>query len=250
VVVTLARGRGRPLLADVVRSELQRAILAGEFPLGAKLPNEEQLCQRFNVSRVTIREAVRGLIEDRYVVRRQGSGTYVTRRPLLLNSLDENFSYTEYIEGSGLKPGRKVLASRSTSADEETSEALGLESGSAVVEVRRIRTADGRPVIYSIDALPPDVADQARDQVALRGSLYRLLTAAGHPIGHAEAVVIPTIADKELASLLDVQLGTPLQHIKQVDFDVDGRPVMFSREWLAPSVIELRVIRRGPGPVA
>jgi GntR family transcriptional regulator len=247
--MTVSRRRVRPLLADVVRSDLRRAILSGEFPLGAKLPNEQQLCERFSVSRVTIREAVRGLIEDGYVVRRQGSGTYATRRPQLRNSLDENFSYTEYIEGSGLRPGRKVLAARSTTADAETAEALGLAVGSPVVEVRRIRTADRRPVIYSVDVLPADLADLDADHDALRGSLYRLLTAAGHPVAHAEAVVIPVVADKDVASLLDIVPGTPLQHLRQTDYDIDGRPVMRSREWHAPSVIELRVFRRGPGAV-
>jgi GntR family transcriptional regulator len=248
--MSVAPGRGRPLLADVVRSDLRRAILAGEFPLGAKLPNEQRLCDRFNVSRVTVREAVRGLIEDGYVVRRQGSGTYVTRRPLLRNSLDENFSYTEYIEGSGLKPGRKVLVAKTTSADRETAEALGLDVGAAVVEVRRIRTADRRPVIYSVDVLPGDLADPVDDHDALRGSLYRLLTAAGHPVVHGEAMVVPTVADRDVAGLLDVVPGTPLQHLRQTDYDVDGRAVMRSLEWHAPSVIELRVFRRGPGPVS
>jgi DNA-binding GntR family transcriptional regulator len=245
----MARTRGRPLLAEVVRSELRRAILGGEFPVGTKLPNEEQLCDRFDVSRVTIREAVRGLIEDGYVVRRQGSGTYVTRRPLLRNSLDVNFSYTEFLEGSGLRAGRKVLGTRTMPADETVAEALALAPGSAVIEIRRIRTADRQPAVYSIDVLPADIVDPERDHDALRGSLYRLLTAAGHPVAHGEAVVSPAVADADLARLCDVAPGTPLQHLRQVDYDADGRPVMLSDEWHVPSVIELRVYRRGPGAV-
>lgn len=75
-----------------MRSELRRAIVGGEFPPGSKLPNEEALCARFLVSRITLREAVRGLIEDGYVIRRQGAGTFVTSGPALRNSLDSNFS--------------------------------------------------------------------------------------------------------------------------------------------------------------
>jgi len=241
-------GRARPLLAEVVRSDLRRAILDGEFPVGSKLPNEEQLCRRFNVSRVTVREAVRGLIEDGYVVRRQGSGTYVTRRPLLRNSLDVNFSYTEYLESAGVQAGRRVLGTRTLTAEGDVATDLALDEGADIIEVRRIRTADDRPAIYSIDVIPRrlvgDVDDAAGD-----GSLYRLLTRVGHPVGHAEAIVSPTVADRELARLLDVMPGTPLQHLRQIDFDGDGRPVMLSREWHVPSVIELRVYRRGPGEV-
>lgn len=245
----MARARVRPLLAEVVRSELRRAILSGEFSVGSKLPNEEQLCDRFNVSRVTVREAVRGLIEDGYVVRRQGSGTYVTRRPLLRNSLDVNFSYTEYLESSGVVAGRQVIGTRTFNADAEIAAALGLDPGTPVVEIRRIRTADRRPAIYSIDVLPVEIADPSRNREAMRGSLYQLLTEAGHAVAHGEAVVSPTVADRDLARLLDVVPGTPLQHLRQVDYDVEGRPVMLSREWHVPSVIELGVYRRGPGAV-
>lgn len=246
----MAGTRSRPLLADVVRSELKRLILGGEFAVGSKLPNEDRLCERFGVSRVTVREAVRGLIEDGLVVRRHGSGTYVTRRPLIRNSLDANFSYTEHFEASGFKAGRKLLGIRRLGADAEAAEALGIAIGAALVEVRRIRTADGRPAIYSIDRLVADILDDRVDRTAFGGSLYRVLTEAGHPIAHAEAVLGPTVADRELARILDVLVGSPVQFLRQVDFDADGRAVMVSDEWHVTSVIELRVYRRGPGPVS
>lgn len=244
----LARGRVRPLLADVIRGQLREAILSGEFPLGTKLPNEEQLCDRFSVSRVTVREAVRGLIEDGYVVRRQGSGTYVRRRPSLRNSLDTNFSYTEYLESSGLRAGRQVLGARMVQADADTAEALGIPVGTEVAEIRRIRTADRRPAIYSIDFLPGDIIDSVDQRDRFRGSVYRLLAELGHTVEHGEAIVAPVLADKDTSRALDVAPGTPLQYLRQVDFDAAGRAVMLSLEWHVPSVIELRVYRRGPGP--
>ena len=185
----MARARVRPLLADVVRNELRRAILSGEFPFGSKLPNEDMLCDRFGVSRVTIREAVRGLIEDGYVVRRQGSGTFVTRRPNLRNSLDSNFSYTAFLEGAGTRAGKQVLGLKTVAANAETAEALAVPAGTDVVEVRRIRTADRRPAIYSIDQLPSDLIDPVRDRDAFKGSLYRFLSDIGHAVDHGEAVL-------------------------------------------------------------
>jgi DNA-binding GntR family transcriptional regulator len=60
-------------------------------------------------------------------------------------------------------------------------------------------------------------------------------------------VLNPTVADRELSHILDVVVGTPLQEVVQVDIDPSGRPVMYSREWHVPAIIELRVYRRGPG---
>ena len=244
-----APSRARPLLTDVVRASLRAAILSGEFPLGAQLPNEEQLCVRYNVSRVTIREAVRGLIEDGYVVRRQGAGTFVTRRPQLRNSLDRNFSYTAYLESSGARAGRQILSIRAMPADADTAQGLGLDDGVLVIQLRRVRTADRHPAVYSVDYLPGDLADMQTDRDLLGGSLYRLLTLRRHAVDHGESVLSPAIADKELARHLAVAPGALLQHIKQVDYDADGRPVMLSHEWHVPSVMELHVYRRGPGPV-
>jgi len=248
-IVTIGATRGRPLLADVVRSELTRLILGGEFPVGSKLPNEDRLCERFGVSRVTIREAVRGLIEDGLVVRRHGSGTYVTRRPMIRNSLDLNYSYTEHFQASGLRPGRKLVGLRTRPATDDEAEALAIEPGTPVREVRRVRTADGRPAIFSIDRIPAALLTRPLDRSDYAASLYRVLTDAGHPISHAEAVLRPEVADKELARVLDVSAGTPVQQLRQVDFDMAGSPVMVSDEWHVTSIIELRVYRRGPGPV-
>ena len=243
----MALVRTRPLLPDVVRAELRRAIVGGEFPAGSKLPNEEALCNRFNVSRITLREAVRGLIEDGYVVRRQGAGTFVTSGPALRNSLDTNFSYTEYLESSGLKVSKKVLDARRLSDDEEVTADLHLGANDSFVVIRRVRIAGKRPAIYSIDSLPADIVDARRDLKAFSGSIYKLLSSRGHDVDHARTIISPVLATSEMSKILDVPAGTPLQHLKQIDFNMAGRPVMRSLEWHVPSVIELRVYRRGPG---
>jgi DNA-binding GntR family transcriptional regulator len=245
----MALVRTRPLLPDVVRSELRRAIIGGEFPPGSKLPNEEALCARFAVSRITLREAVRGLIEDGYVIRRQGAGTFVTSGPALRNSLDTNFSYTEYLESSGIKVSKKVLDAQRLNGDDEVIADLDLGEDQEYVVIRRVRIAGKRPAIFSIDSLPADIVDAKRDLKAFSGSLYKLLGSRGHDIDHARTIITPLLATSEIAKILDVPPGTPLQHLKQIDFNTAGRPVMRSLEWHVPSVIELRVYRRGPGPM-
>jgi DNA-binding GntR family transcriptional regulator len=241
--------RNRPLLPDVVRSELRRAIIEGEFPPGGKLPNEEALCERYGVSRITLREAVHGLIEDGYVSRRQGAGTFVTTGPTLRNSLDSNFSYTEYLQSTGIRVSKKVLGAKRLPADAEVAEALALERGAEVVVIRRVRIAGRRPAIYSIDSVPADIVEVTRDRKSFSGSIYKLLASRGHVVDHARAIITPVLATEEIAGFLGVDIGEPLQHLAQVDVDTAGRPVMHSLEWHVPSVIELRVYRRGPGPM-
>jgi GntR family transcriptional regulator len=245
--MTVRTAAGRPLLTDVVRDALRRAVITGEYPPGSQLPNEDALGARYGVSRATIREAVRGLVEEGYLSRRQGSGTFVTSRPLLRNSLDTNFSYTSYLESTGVRSGRRILGVRTIPADAGVAERLDIAAGTAVVELRRVRTADDRPAVYSIDHLPADIVDAERDREALGGSIYGMLAALGHPVRHGEAIVAPASADEELASVLGITPGTLLQHLQQVDVSAGGRHVLYSLEWHNPDVMELRVYRRGPG---
>ena len=115
--------------------------------------------------------------------------------------------------------------------------------------IRRVRIAGRRPAIYSIDNLPADIVDAKRDAKAFSGSLYKLLSSRGHDVDHARTIITPVVATAEIAAILEVGVGEPLQHLRQIDVDSAGRPVMRSLEWHVPSVIELRVYRRGPGPL-
>ena len=135
-------------------------------------------------------------------------------------------------------------------ADEETANDLGVAPSTQLVEVRRVRTADKKPAIYSVDSLPVDIVNLSTDRELFKGSLYRLLAERGHTVDHARTILYPVIADTEIAKFLEIEQGTPLQHLRQVDFDMKGRAVMRSLEWHVPSVIELRVYRRGPGAVS
>ncbi|HET6379765.1 MAG TPA: GntR family transcriptional regulator [candidate division Zixibacteria bacterium] len=239
----------RPLLTDTVRDQLRQAIESGEYPPNSKLPNESQLGDRFGVSRATIREAVRGLVEEAYLRRVHGSGTYVLPRPPLQNSLDLNFSYTELIAASGRRPGERLLWLSRVPAGGEVGERLEIGPGEEVVRLERVRTADGRPAIYSVDYLPAAILGAGVRNERLRHSIYRLLAEVGHAVHHGEATLTPAAADARLAEILGCVPGTLLQFIDQVDFDASGNRVLYSREWHLPQAVELRVYRRGPGDV-
>jgi len=246
----MARPRSRrPLLTDVVRDGLRSAIVGGEYPAGSWLPNEADLCQRFSVSRVTVREAVRVLVEEGFVVRVRGVGTHVAPRPPLRHSLDVNFSYMQLIAASGRVPGARCLSARRVPATRAVAERLGLEPGDPVVRLERVRTADGVPVIVSVDHIAAQIIGAGLRRQRLQRSIYELLGALGHPVHHGEAAVAPATADAWSSRILCCEPGTLLQRLDQVDFDADGNRVMYSQEWHLPRAVDLRVFRRGPGAV-
>jgi DNA-binding GntR family transcriptional regulator len=106
-----------------------------------------------------------------------------------------------------------------------------------------LRTADGRPVVYSLDIVPEKYIVGVTDKRFNR-SLYDVLASIGEPVVSANAVLLPVIADRRLSALLDVKVGSALQQISEVDFNKSGLPIVLSTEWHVPGVFELRVNRR------
>jgi GntR family transcriptional regulator len=242
-VLTSMNKRMRPSLVDQVRESLLEDLIAGEFEPGVKLANENELADRFAVSRATVREAVRGLVDAGYLARRHGSGTFVTSSRRTRHPLETTVSYTALIRESGHTPAETVVSKDVRAPLEVERKLLELTNGDPLVEVERVRLADRRPVIYSRDRIPVALLGDFSDD-ALDSSLYAILEEAGHPVARASAQLIPTIANARLARLLSVKRGTPLLHIDQVDYDERGRAVMLSYEWHVADAFELIVNRR------
>ena len=235
--------RKRPSLVVQVREGLLEDLTSGDFVAGAKLPNENELADRFGVSRATVREAVLGLMDAGYLARRHGSGTYVTALPRARHPLETTVSYTAMIREAGQKPGETVLSKGLRDPTEDERALLDLPEGEQVMEVERVRLAGRRPVIYSRDRIPQSLLIEIADD-ALDSSLHVILDGAGHPVQRASAQLIPTLAGARLARLLAVKRGTPLLHIDQIDYDERGRAVMLSHEWHVADAFELIVNRR------
>ena len=233
----------RVSLVDQVRQGLLEELLAGTLEPGEKLPNEDKLAERFAVSRATVREAVLGLLEAGYLIRRHGSGTYVTSAPRSRHALDATVSYTAMIRDAGHEPGETVIRKGVRTASELEHTLLGLDDGESVMELERVRLADRRPVIYSRDRIRASLLQGVADE-ALDSSLYEILNQAGHAVVRARAELIPTLADAKLSRLLEVTRGAPLLHIDQIDYDTRGRAVMLSQEWHVADAFELVVNRR------
>jgi GntR family transcriptional regulator len=228
---------------EEVRQGLLSDLIDGRLVVGTKLVNEQELASRFDVSRLTVREAVSALATAGYLERRHGSGTYVVGLPGPRHALDATLSYTHMIEEAGMKAGLQVLSVESRPATNEESRELGLKTGEMVRCLERLRTANRRPVIYSVDVMP-ELCVSAIPNRSFSRSLYDVLSRFDHPVINAHAVLLPVTADRRLAALLDVKVGAPLLQINEVDFTRNAQAIVMSSEWHVPGVFEMRVNRR------
>lgn len=144
---------GTAPLYQQVADHLRRAIAADEYTIGAQLPAEEELCQHYGVSRITIRAALAQLVQDRLLVRQRGKGTFVASPPIehhLLRLTD----FVEDMTAAGMQATSRVLLLREEPATSEVAVQLGLAPGTPVVRLDRQRSADGSPVAVDTSYLP------------------------------------------------------------------------------------------------
>ncbi|MFE9500568.1 GntR family transcriptional regulator [Streptomyces collinus] len=234
----------RPTLVEQVRSGLRELIDAGTYKPGDRLPNEQEMGKKFGVSRATLREAYRGLSEAGYLVQRQGSGTFVARSPHQ-HALDLNLSYTEMIRSAGFTPSIVVLRTYTVQADEDDTARLGLSPGEDVLVVERLRLADDRPVVFSVDRLSAAlIPAHARAADNFGQSLFGLLEQLSRGARNGRACIKPVLASGAPARHLKVAEGSPLLFFNETDFDASGCGVLTSLEWHTSDVFDMWINRQ------
>jgi DNA-binding GntR family transcriptional regulator len=238
----------RKTLTEIAQQELRKAIIAGTFRPGSQLPTEAELCEMLGVSRTVVREALRVLEDDGLVARRHGVGTFVRNHPILKN-LNFNFGITEMIESAGLKSGTSHLALQKETADEEKAEQLRVELGTPLITVERVRTADGRPVVYSLDTVTDALVQRAGfdPQLLHTESIYNLLqTSLGQVIEYGIARLLPVAAPPHVVEKLKLLPNALALYIVQTDYSSSDEPLVYSCEYHLPDAFDFLVWRRGP----
>jgi GntR family transcriptional regulator len=237
-----------------VISNLRRAIQEGAFSAQGELPTEPDLARQLGVSRGTLRQAMGVLEQEGLLSRRQGLGTFVVQHTARLrNVLNNNYGVTDLIRDTGGKPGTTRLEVARSTAQGLIAERLGVSDGEALVVIERVRTDDEVPVAFTVDYLPVGHlegrnlrVDDLAQVLRHRGSLYAYLREAGLVVDGAVADLRAMVADRRLATALQLKVGSPVLFLGQTDYGAGGVVVLYSEEYL-PAHMTIQVWRKGPG---
>ncbi|MFB9994607.1 GntR family transcriptional regulator [Deinococcus oregonensis] len=251
-VIPLDAESATPVYVQVAQG-LEQGIGAGAISRGSALPAERELAHTLGVSRVTVRQALAVLAQRGLLVRRHGSGTFVSSadqpglpdhtaqpeaapqdtrpasghldsRPLGLLT-----GFSDDIRSRGLIPGARVLRFERGYPTPQEAMTLALSPTEGVIRLRRLRTASGEPLAIEDSTLPAALAGDLTLDAVTDASLYALLAARGlrphRAIRHLRAVN----AGAELAALLDIAPGAALIATERVSWTAEGRPIEHAR---------------------
>jgi len=232
----------------VVQQEIRQAIFNGSYSPGSQLPTEAELGQMLGASRTVVREALRILEEDGLIFRRHGVGTFVRNLPILKN-LNINYGISEMIQLAGLNPGTSHLAVHAEPADEQVASELNVPVGTPTLTVERVRTADNKPVVYTLDTFAEQLLHGAPfdPNRLLADSVYKILEHDfGHVIDYGVARILPAKAPQHVAAHLNLEPDSVILYLLQTDYSPLDEPILYSREYHLPDAFDFVIWRRGP----
>lgn len=192
-----------------LESHLRESIRSGALRPGDPIPPESQLCQEFQVSRTTVRQALSRLVYEGLISRHRGRGSFVAE-PRLEHS-KPFLSFEEEMRARGATTGIKLLDMRTEPAEGKIAENLGISEGTPVVVLERLRLVNGQVVGYEIRYLPRQIgealtAEEIHDQ-PLVPAVRRIL---GKARTRLSLRVTASVARRDEARVLETKVGAPV----------------------------------------
>ncbi len=209
-------------LHSQITSQAEALIASGQWQEGDRLPPERELCQRFDVSRSTLRQALAELQDRGLITRQQGRGTYVSRpRPQI--PIVGVFSIRDAMEALGMHMATHVLRIDRIEADRGLATDLGCMPGDAVIFIERLRIGDGEPMVLDTAHLRADLFPGLEAIDLGQRSLYDVLeTDFGRTVAEASETLEPVILTPRECELLEVPPHTTALLTRRVSSDADG----------------------------
>jgi len=213
-----------------IKGLLTRSLQGGEWRPGEAIPSEVELAARFKVSQGTVRKAIDALADENLLVRRQGKGTFVATHA----EERVQFRFLRLMPDEGEVGGmaRRFIDCRRLRAPADVARALALKAGDATVQVRRVLSFQGRPVVLDDIWLPGQAFKglTAERLAGYRGPMYGLFESEfGVRMIRAEEKLRAVAAGAPAAALLGVAPGAPLLSVERLSFTYGDRPVELRR---------------------
>lgn len=229
-----------PLYHKVYR-DLRARIAAGDLAVGARLPPEAELARQVDVSRITLRHALKLLAEEGLIARVHGRGTFVSARTRPTIASLHATAPVKAAANIGASTTIEVVECRMIGASAQVAHHLALRRGDAVQKVVRLRTHAGAPVALVTTYVPEDIGRRIPREALDRATVLEHIQAAGYEPVHAEHAISALPADGRAARHLGVARGAALLAERRVVFAATWRPIELLLSACRPDRYEFRV---------
>lgn len=202
-----------------VANKIKKDILTGAFKSGKSIGSQQELCDQFGVSRITIRKAIEILEKENLVTTIHGKGTFV-KPDKVEQHLDELKSLTDIIKTHGYNPKVKVIKKENRKTSQSFSDSATDDLDCLYIE--RIHSLEDEVVALAQAYIPNRFGSQISKDELESKTIYELLENKFNiKLGEADQSIEACPANKELSKILNVNVGTPLLKAKRLVFSTD-----------------------------
>lgn len=157
-------------LADIIEEKID----SGVWKKGMMIPSERELCRQYDMSRITVRNAIDGLVRQGKLEKVQGKGTFVQGKSIIQN-LGNVYSFSREMEKQGKISSTKLVCRELMKADAKAARALGIDEDEEVIYVERLRCAENVPIMLEKSYFPKERCGYVWDIDLNRQPLYKTL---------------------------------------------------------------------------
>lgn len=228
-----------------VAADLREMILDGTLAPGAPLPSEARLCEQFTASRGTIRSALAALRHEGLIGGGQGRPP-VVRDTAAGQPFETLMSFTTWSQRLGRTPGQRTVEIARRGASALAANELGIDEGTPVVDVLRLRLLDGEPAMLERTTFIEPVGRLLFDFDPDSGSIYAHLANEGVDLASARHTFDAVAADDTDATLLGLDVGAPLLRERRRTTSTDGVALEYSDDRYRPDLVTFTIDNARP----
>ena len=236
----------KDIYAKDIHAQLIQQMRSGVYANCTQLPRESELSKALGISRTQLRDILAVLECEGFITRRHGVGTLINRHVLKLPvRIDMEQEFMDMIYAGGYTPSVLFAKAADSPATAEEAAQLGIEPGAMLIRSQKLCAANKRPAIYCEDMFAASLLRQPVTDQNFRPPIFQLLQENCRLNCYMDVSrLIPTVAQGEIAEILQLEPGTPLMYIEEVDYDVDGNPILFSRQYFVNDYFRHNIIRK------
>ncbi len=214
-------------LYKYIAKQLSTEIENYKYKKGDLLPTEAKLCNQFNVSRVTIRQAIQILVAKNYVKKIRGSGTYViySQKDLILNRSSKIISFSEEMRMIGKISSVKIIEFKLIDADKIITEELSLNDNAKIIYYERILYGDDTPYCFEIGYLPIEHFSDFTIADLMTSKIKYIEEKKQFKIDYSHQIVNAIMPSKKIQNYLAIDGNIPLVEVTHITYSTTGIPL-------------------------
>ncbi|WGY67240.1 GntR family transcriptional regulator [Burkholderia cepacia] len=224
-----------------IKDTLRARILDGTYAPHSRMPSEHELCAMFDVSRITVRQALGDLQKEGLLFKLHGKGTFVSK-PKAFQNVTSLQGFAEAMSSMGYEIVNQLRSFRTVKADRHLATKLNVPEGAPLVEIHRVRLLNREPVSLEQTWVPEALGKRlAGADLATRDIFLVLENDCGIPLGHADVSIDAILADDEIVDALRVEESSPVLRIERLTHDTSGAPIDYEYLYFRGDAFQYRL---------